>query len=667
MFNQSLTGFAMNTTDFFETQKRANTQSSVWRIIFLITSAGIAFLVGQTGTLLFKKLMASAGSELPPWSIHLDLIISLAVFFIIILAFIGHSTALKKVGTRTLLTLTGARRVRFDSTDPTEKRLINVAQEIALASGTKLPELYILPNDESINAFTLDLMEQNAALVLTESATLWLTRTELQGVVAHEFAHILNSDVAVNTRFIPVVKSLLFITGTGWIVALVSPLLLMPIIMSILLLDLSAGFVLIFTAITISAALTGLLGKLTLILMQRIHSRTREWLADAAAVQYTRDPAGLRGALEKVDRNYASEIFGYKKLKQFEHMFFVSGHPRIFAGPLAIHPPLIDRIRALGRPDYQSPLEKSYFRVEKTDQPKELATESDTNSRHEGTQRSHNISDHATQLVNMSWALRAQNIDVQQSLTQAKKILYSAHHQFGEQLDTPEGITTIVFALAARLTAAKHEAIGEYLSPAQYLLLRDRFLPLFREFPFADCLAFVTLACLNTATWKAEQKQLLLNRIISLFMNDNEISPREISFILTLGNQLLTHNELQCFGNMHGQNTHQDLINLLAFVCHSGHMGDLAATQVAYTHGLRTLGLPAQTPPQTKDIEPEGLLRAIGRICTATDKLKRLYLTALLRAIFSDQKVNEDEFHVLRAVCTCLNVPMPLRASTGAG
>lgn len=167
----------MNTTDFFETQKRANTQSRVWRIIFLITSACIAFLVRQTGTLLFKKLMASAGSELPPWSIHLDLTISLAVFFIILLSFIGHSTALKKVGTRNLLNFAGARRVHFDSSESSEKRLINVAQEIALASGTKLPELYILPNDESINAFTLDLMEQNAALVLTESATLWLTRS----------------------------------------------------------------------------------------------------------------------------------------------------------------------------------------------------------------------------------------------------------------------------------------------------------------------------------------------------------------------------------------------------------------------------------------------------------------------------------------------------------
>jgi len=288
---------------------------------------------------------------------------------------------------------------------------------------------------------------------------------------------------------------------------------------------------------------------------------------------------------------------------------------------------------------------------------------------YEVSQKSHNIGDRAAQLVNMSWALRAQNNDVQQSLTKAKKILYAAHHKFGEQLDTHEGITTIVFALAVRLAATKkedHSLIGNFLSPAQYLLMRDRFVPLFHEFPFADCLAFVSLACLKTATWKVEQKQLLLKRVVALFLSDNEISPKELGFILTLGNQLLTHNELQNFGDSQSSNTHQDLVSLLAFVCHAGHLGDSAATQVAYTHGLRTLGLPAQTPPQTKVMEPEGLLRAIGQVCTATDKLKRLYLTALLRAIFSDQKVNEDEFYVLRAVCTCLNVPMPLRANTDA-
>jgi hypothetical protein len=253
-------------------------------------------------------------------------------------------------------------------------------------------------------------------------------------------------------------------------------------------------------------------------------------------------------------------------------------------------------------------------------------------------------------------------------LIKAKKILYTAHLQFGEHLDTPDGSSIVVFSLAQRLTATRREeygSFGEFLSPDQIMLIRDRFVPLFQEFPYADCLAFVPLACVNTATWRAEQKQLLLKRVIAFFLRDNELNSKELSFILTLGNQLLTHNELQNFGDSHRSNTHQDLICLLAFVCQAGHVGDLAATQAAYTTGLKTLGLPAQTPPRMRDIEPEGLLRAIGRVCCSSDKTKRLYMTALLRAIFSDQNIHEDEFQILRAVCTCLNVPLPLTASVG--
>lgn len=655
----------MSTTNFFADQKRARTQSALWRITFLLATACVAASVGLTGAAVFKSLMQSAGSEPPQWSRNLSLIISAGVFCLIFLTNFVHSRKLNKSGVHTLLTHTGARRIQFGTTNLSEKKLINVTQEMALASGVRLPALYILPRDESINAFTVGLTPQNTAIALTESALVWLTRSELQGVVAHEFAHILNADVTMNTRFIPFARSFLFISAVGWTVALLSPLLLMPIIMSILLLDLSAGPILIFTAIAISAALMGLLGKITLLLMQRFHSRTREWLADAAAVQFTRDPSSLRGALEKVDKNQTTELFGYKKFKHLEHMFFVSGRPSIFNELLAIHPPIVARIRALGHRDYTSPSQKIYFRVNSevaSDNPMAPAL-NQTKNDHQTVTRPK--SDHIAQMVNMSWALRSQERQTKGSLARAKKLLYAAHSKLDNHLDTPEGITTILFALAIRLSSGKSEDVrlcNDLLTPQQIQLLNERFLPLFNEFPFCDCLAFVPLACLKTFAWSSLQKNLLLTKVISLFKRDNNISAKELSFILTVGRELLTDIELRSFAHSGASNPYQELTNLLAFICHAGLSNEISSAQAAYNIGLKTLGLTSQKLPILQNIPPESLLRAIGEICAAPDKTKRLYLSALLRAVFADQRVHEDEFHILRAVCTCLNVPVPLEA-----
>lgn len=654
----------MKTLEFFESQKQADIQSAFWRIFFLATAIIASFVIGQTGEGVFSALMNTAEAEPPSWSSDLSFKISTIVFGILFTSVLFHTLSTKKHGFHSTLTSSGARKIHFGTVDKNEKKLINVTQEMALASGAKLPALYILTNDESINAFTVGFNQQSAAIVITEAALEHLTRAELQGVIAHEFAHILNSDVALNTKFIPFAKAFQFTSTAGWIVALITPLLMLPLIASILILDLSAGSVLIFAATTIAAGATGPLGKISLLLLQVLHSRTREWKADAAAVQFTRDPSGLRGALEKVDRNRMKEILGYKRLKQFEHMFFVQGFSSILGKILSTHPPLISRIRALGNTNYISTTEKIYFRVAHK-QESILESRETSLATAQIDIANHLANDASNQRkVSMIQALSNKNRPTHDSLARAKRILYLAHSQFGDSLETHDGIYAVVFALALRLSSGKIDDLISnqgLLNQRQYGLVKNSFFPFFLEFPFADCLSFIQLACLHTKQWSNYQRHLLLNKVIVLYKCDYEISAKEMSFILVLGRELLDDVEMSKFGSSQAtSDRYPDLANFIAFICHTGHSDNEALMNGAYNTGMSAIGLTDQRLPRLNDITPEGNIRAVGRICSSRGKTRKAYLKAFVEAILADEAVHENEFHILRAICYTLNIPIPL-------
>lgn len=658
-------GSDMNTIDFFASQKQAEFQSRVWRIIFLFSTAAISVAIGYFAEVLFGFLMTSAGAELPHWSRNLHIKIAGVVFGAFVLVGGVLSVRFAKANFHVLLMLCGAKKFQFSSKDVNEKRFVNVAQEMALASGTRLPSLYVLPRDESINAFTIGFNQESAAIVLTQSALQHLNRSELQGVCAHEFVHILNNDVAINTRFIPYAQTLLLISSAAWILALVSPLAMMPLIMAILILQLSAGSVLICAAIAIASGLTGVFGKLQLRMLRTMHSRSREWLADAAAVQFTREPSGLRGALEKVDRNFTKELLNSKKFREFMHMFFVSGHSSLLGEVFAVHPPIVARIRALGAPNYASPKEKVYFRVEDATDESEAIMQTASSALfrghwHEGESRNEKIS--------LTRSFQSGDKLSQESLARAKQILFSAERQLGEHLEHYNGVCGVVVGIALRLGGVATDELalkGIALKQENIEIIKDQILPFFSKHSFADCLSFVPLACLKSASWSIAQRHDLLNKVITIFLNDYRLSAKELSFILTLGSVLLESQELLSFGGATESNRYIDVANLVAFVSYAGSSENGEIESKAYQAAMSSLGIPNQNRPQLSGIPPASLLRAVGFIATSKDRTKRALISTLAGVILADKHVSEDEYHVLRAVCYSLNLPVPLRPSVG--
>ena len=229
-----------------------------------------------------------------------------------------------------------ATQVTGGGADPLQQRLVNVVEEMALAAGVAVPEIFVLEHEAGINAFAAGTNHSNAAICVTRGALERLDRAELQGVIAHEFSHILNGDMRLNQQLIGLSFGILALSLVGRAI-LRGTRFARP--------NRKDGSALaIAVLIGIALVIIGWLGVFFSRLIKAGVSRQREALADASAVQFTREPQGLAGALKKVAA-YGARIL-YAETEEVAHMLFEHG-PGAFAGWFATHPPLIERIRAL--------------------------------------------------------------------------------------------------------------------------------------------------------------------------------------------------------------------------------------------------------------------------------------------------------------------------------
>jgi Zn-dependent protease with chaperone function len=226
----------------------------------------------------------------------------------------------------------GGRRVDPHSTDLSERRLLNVVEEMSIAAGLPVPAVYVLDDEPEINAFAAGLTTKDAVVTVSRGTLEKLTRDELQGVVGHEFSHILNGDMRMNMRLTALIFGILVIAimGRGVLYGMRR--------------SRGKGTAAIL-AIGVSMFILGYIGYFFGRLIQAAVSRQREFLADASSVQFTRNPAGLMGALHRIGA--AGSAMEHHQTAAIGHFFFAQSFRSSFGGLLATHPPLEARIRAI--------------------------------------------------------------------------------------------------------------------------------------------------------------------------------------------------------------------------------------------------------------------------------------------------------------------------------
>lgn len=345
--------------NFFTAQENARRRTR-WLVIWfaMATLATVASLYAITGLLLQWRALLQ-GVEVG-WTGHPLAFWVAAISALVIPAGSGYKLMQLSQGGAVVARDLGARRVHPLTQDFSERQLLNVVEEMAIASGVPVPEVWVMDEEFSINAFAAGTEPANAVLGVSRGCLKKLSRAELQGVVAHEFSHILNGDMRLNMRLIGWVFGLLMIAMAGR--AILSSLRHVRVRSSG---DSKSGngYLLIIIA-GLVLWLVGSLGALFARIVQAAVSRQREYLADASAVQFTRDPSGIAGALKKIARLPQQRVFA-SRAAEAAHLFFHGPVGYFVPNLLATHPPLFRRIHAID-PSWDGDLRKTEAEESKT-------------------------------------------------------------------------------------------------------------------------------------------------------------------------------------------------------------------------------------------------------------------------------------------------------------
>ena len=343
--------------DFFTHQQNARNRSGLLYSLFLFSVVAIiaatyfslCILSPMAQTIDLQDRSASRfadetspkdGVDVLWWQPQLLFIASGFTIIVVGLGSLYKIAELRGGGTVVALSLGGTPVTEDCQLDSKTKRLINIVEEMALASGIPVPPVFVLEQESSINAFAAGYQPSNAVIGISRGAIDKLTRDELQGVIAHEYSHILNGDMRMNIRLMGLLHGILLIAIIGFYLIRIAG---------------HAGArgrgknnpLIYFIFLGFAAVLIGSVGLFFARLIKASLSRQREYLADASAVQFTRNPEGIAGALRKIQRSLGGSRIRNPESEVASHLFFGNARNASLISLFSTHPPLEERIRRI--------------------------------------------------------------------------------------------------------------------------------------------------------------------------------------------------------------------------------------------------------------------------------------------------------------------------------
>ncbi len=318
--------------NFFEHQQQAKRNTGLLVTLFVVAFLLIIGFVTALAAFIIGAVQVGQQGEYQ-FSIQPLLMVSAIVGGSILLVMLFKWLQLKPGGHVVAESLGGV-RISPDSQDPLERRVLNVVEEMAIAANMPVPAVYILPHEQGINAFAAGYESKDAAIGLTQGAVDTFSREQLQAVVAHEFSHILNGDMRLNIRLIAALAGILALAHVGRVMLY------------------SARFSSrrnnknALPLVGLGLLIIGGIGVLFGNIIKAAVSRQREYLADAAAVQFTRNPEALSGALQQIGARTHGSRVDHKNTDEAAHMFFGQALSSWFT-LMATHPPLPKRIKRI--------------------------------------------------------------------------------------------------------------------------------------------------------------------------------------------------------------------------------------------------------------------------------------------------------------------------------
>ncbi|MEI6073384.1 MAG: M48 family metallopeptidase [Verrucomicrobiae bacterium] len=606
--------------DFFDKQERAESRTK-WLIAY--------FLLAVAGIILTLQVVLALVLELSLTDPDLFLVVSAGVVVLVAVGSLAKMAELSKGG-RAVAAMLGGAPVDMNSADPAEQRLVNVVEEMSIASGVPVPEIYVL-EDATINAFAAGHGPGDTAIGVTRGCIERLDRDELQGVIAHEFSHILHGDMRLNIRLIGVLNGILLLTLIGGFLLRMG--IYSPRSESSDSKSKGAGFF-VFVATGLALYLVGWIGVFFGKLIKAAVSRQREFLADASSVQYTRNPEGLAGALAKISK-FSSRLES-PRAEEASHMFFGNGIGDSWLALLATHPSIEERIEQIS-PGFDIAAAKAKAPVVPPKQPS-------------GTRVGGRLAEsllpgqpHVAEAVALLAGLPAFSKSACRELHGACALVYAL--LLSDEPAMREHQLALVQADdAMRAEALQHFARRADLNSAQRIGLVDIAIPTLRHL-------------------SKEQYAVFRENVKKLVEADGEIQ----LFEYTLQKILVRHLDLY-FSNATG--TAVQFKSLLPLLPETGVLlsalatmdpGTAAQRDAAFRSGVSELLVKPSAFPleRTDTIDLQAFDLALDKIALAAPDVKRTVLTACGAVVMHDGEVNDGQVEFLRAISDTLDCPVP--------
>ncbi|TKR54786.1 hypothetical protein D7I39_12800 [Allopusillimonas ginsengisoli] len=540
------------------------------------------------------------------------------------------------------------------TTNLEERKILNVVEEMAIASGIPVPPVYVL-EDEGINAFAAGHTPQDAVIGVTRGCIRLLTRDELQGVIAHEFSHIFHGDMRLNTNLVATLNGILLIGLVGYILLRSTPFRRS---------NSKDNSALIMLAIGVVLIVVGFAGTFFGNLIKSAVSRQREFLADASSVQFTRNPDGIANALKKIGGYQAGSRIQAANASEYSHMFFSRAVGGAFSTFMATHPPLEQRIRRV-QPDWDGRFTTTLQAESAVEAGPDIdrsravrgvlgavaaGTLAGGQVLMRGTPLRANASRDAIEAIGQPGARHVAY--AQQAIAALDPELREATHDaysaralvYGLLLDTSEPVRSGQLAALkqhaepdAYQYVIKLEAKLAALDPRSRLPLVALALPALKQLSSTQYTTFKS--CLGQLIMADEQVSLMEWALYRIVVHNIEPPPRRPK-TTALGN---LRDECQV---------------LLSALVHAGHMDDNQA-RAAFDDAASGLPFKDLTLLPRDGVSTAALEPAVIHLCNVTPTDKRSLIHALARAVEHDGFVTVSQAELLRAIADSLNCPLP--------
>ena len=610
--------------DFFAEQDQARKRSKWLVLLFCLAVIGIA---------LSAFLVLSYLTE-PSW--NLFWLTGAGTLGVVVLASLGRIASLSSGGSVVAESL-GGHLICPNTNDPQERRIHNIVEEMAIASGTPVPPVYLM-EEKGINAFAAGYSPNDAVVGITRGCVEKLNREQLQGVVAHEFSHILNGDMRLNIKLTGLIFGIVCLSRIGEVLMRVAAL---------------SGSgrrrkkddgTMAILALGLTLFILGLIGGFFGSLIRAAVSRQREFLADASAVQFTRNPDGISGALKRIGGYSVGSKLETASASDFSHMFFGSALGSIFA----THPPLEKRIKKI-EPNWDSSFPETDQISEKVD----LASEQTA-----GFAGGETRSNGAHTEPSLTQAFDGPS---QENIEHARSLLAKIPPHLLDLSREPFGARCVIFALL--------------LDPSNPTI-RDKQIALIRNRLETDTDKLTNKIYTNTSSLSCFEKFALVEECASAL---HELSPPQLSdfsevlngliamdqqidlFEWSMEKVIFNHLNLRKNQNPHGSSkVSQNLAECHCFIGALAHYGgESDQAKDSFAKGSQSLSPQNQASlPSVEDCGIADLEKAILKIQKLSASEKRNFLTACMATAEHDGTISENEYQILRGLAAAISCPL---------